>query len=168
MRISDWSSDVCSSDLVRDYLILCCAVDAGEWRRDGGWSWIGGAYTRGGRLGDASLQPDTADRQIFHIYCLVDGCPDGRLSWQGGICPAGSRNHQYRSDGLRPAGLHLGYISDAPIYRRSDFHAARHWSGICNEPSARDSQIPFVVLRSEEHTSELQSLMRISYAVFCL
>src|SRR3546814_2060782 len=26
----------------------------------------------------------------------------------------------------------------------------------------------FVVPRSEEHTSELQSLMRISYAVFCL
>src|SRR3546814_980300 len=26
----------------------------------------------------------------------------------------------------------------------------------------------FVVCRSEEHTSELQSLMRISYAVFCL
>src|SRR3546814_6828142 len=28
--------------------------------------------------------------------------------------------------------------------------------------------IDAVVLRSEEHTSELQSLMRISYAVFCL
>src|SRR3546814_6311876 len=27
---------------------------------------------------------------------------------------------------------------------------------------------PFDILRSEEHTSELQSLMRISYAVFCL
>src|SRR3546814_10515835 len=27
---------------------------------------------------------------------------------------------------------------------------------------------PFVDRRSEEHTSELQSLMRISYAVFCL
>src|SRR3546814_5256422 len=27
---------------------------------------------------------------------------------------------------------------------------------------------PFLVPRSEEHTSELQSLMRISYAVFCL
>src|SRR3546814_10520826 len=26
----------------------------------------------------------------------------------------------------------------------------------------------FILLRSEEHTSELQSLMRISYAVFCL
>src|SRR3546814_19248982 len=35
-----------------------------------------------------------------------------------------------------------------------------------------DGQAPFTVidsvLRSEEHTSELQSLMRISYAVFCL
>src|SRR3546814_1990888 len=28
--------------------------------------------------------------------------------------------------------------------------------------------IPLARLRSEEHTSELQSLMRISYAVFCL
>src|SRR3546814_8418419 len=28
--------------------------------------------------------------------------------------------------------------------------------------------IPIIVRRSEEHTSELQSLMRISYAVFCL
>src|SRR3546814_10248163 len=32
------------------------------------------------------------------------------------------------------------------------------------EPEAVDWQ----ALRSEEHTSELQSLMRISYAVFCL
>src|SRR3546814_2240396 len=31
----------------------------------------------------------------------------------------------------------------------------------------RDAQ-PLVQARSEEHTSELQSLMRISYAVFCL
>src|SRR3546814_3376223 len=31
----------------------------------------------------------------------------------------------------------------------------------------RDARKPFG-LRSEEHTSELQSLMRISYAVFCL
>src|SRR3546814_18917494 len=28
--------------------------------------------------------------------------------------------------------------------------------------------VPLVAGRSEEHTSELQSLMRISYAVFCL
>src|SRR3546814_10744174 len=30
------------------------------------------------------------------------------------------------------------------------------------------SALPLVDSRSEEHTSELQSLMRISYAVFCL
>src|SRR3546814_1283305 len=28
--------------------------------------------------------------------------------------------------------------------------------------------LPDIIIRSEEHTSELQSLMRISYAVFCL
>src|SRR3546814_2552642 len=32
----------------------------------------------------------------------------------------------------------------------------------------RGPGIPDAVVRSEEHTSELQSLMRISYAVFCL
>src|SRR3546814_9994271 len=31
-----------------------------------------------------------------------------------------------------------------------------------------DAQVTTAVNRSEEHTSELQSLMRISYAVFCL
>src|SRR3546814_3235016 len=30
------------------------------------------------------------------------------------------------------------------------------------------NSVRFVMARSEEHTSELQSLMRISYAVFCL
>src|SRR3546814_7120995 len=30
------------------------------------------------------------------------------------------------------------------------------------------TKAPFTPLRSEEHTSELQSIMRISYAVFCL
>src|SRR3546814_7051047 len=33
---------------------------------------------------------------------------------------------------------------------------------------AQQARVGFTTLRSEEHTSELQSLMRISYAVFCL
>src|SRR3546814_2403636 len=33
---------------------------------------------------------------------------------------------------------------------------------------SRSRDLRCAVLRSEEHTSELQSLMRISYAVFCL
>src|SRR3546814_1274936 len=35
-------------------------------------------------------------------------------------------------------------------------------------PSRRKATARARLLRSEEHTSELQSLMRISYAVFCL
>src|SRR3546814_3414686 len=35
-------------------------------------------------------------------------------------------------------------------------------------PSLMSRQVDAVIGRSEEHTSELQSLMRISYAVFCL
>src|SRR3546814_10863796 len=35
-------------------------------------------------------------------------------------------------------------------------------------PAAADPDAGRAVVRSEEHTSELQSLMRISYAVFCL
>src|SRR3546814_10258710 len=35
-------------------------------------------------------------------------------------------------------------------------------------PSQVSAEPPAVPGRSEEHTSELQSLMRISYAVFCL
>src|SRR3546814_5408229 len=39
----------------------------------------------------------------------------------------------------------------------------------CSPPRSRSSlAAPATPPRSEEHTSELQSLMRISYAVFCL
>src|SRR3546814_6557817 len=43
-------------------------------------------------------------------------------------------------------------------------------SGPCPCSSSRSLQVDFSMSgkRSEEHTSELQSLMRISYAVFCL
>src|SRR3546814_4203320 len=37
-----------------------------------------------------------------------------------------------------------------------------------SEKRGARGKITHVTLRSEEHTSELQSLMRISYAVFCL
>src|SRR3546814_5599063 len=38
----------------------------------------------------------------------------------------------------------------------------------CSSSRLSFSSAPRVTARSEEHTSELQSLMRISYAVFCL
>src|SRR3546814_5695110 len=41
-------------------------------------------------------------------------------------------------------------------------------SGKCRTPGTPSPPGAAVTSRSEEHTSELQSLMRISYAVFCL
>src|SRR3546814_3296243 len=41
-------------------------------------------------------------------------------------------------------------------------------AAVAEGSSARAAAARFQVSRSEEHTSELQSLMRISYAVFCL
>src|SRR3546814_7819058 len=41
-------------------------------------------------------------------------------------------------------------------------------AGLGPEPHAAGRRRAAVPARSEEHTSELQSLMRISYAVFCL
>src|SRR3546814_8986003 len=40
--------------------------------------------------------------------------------------------------------------------------------GLVGESGCGKSTLGRCLLRSEEHTSELQSLMRISYAVFCL
>src|SRR3546814_7343032 len=52
----------------------------------------------------------------------------------------------------------------------SDRRSASLRASTRNKPFRAHSQLPpaFRNQRSEEHTSELQSLMRISYAVFCL
>src|SRR3546814_6234721 len=54
---------------------------------------------------------------------------------------------------------------------KSNFHAGdgrAAYRGIRRQPACRQYVSAFHARRSEEHTSELQSLMRISYAVFCL
>src|SRR3546814_6787291 len=47
--------------------------------------------------------------------------------------------------------------------RRMAAHLAGRRRGL-----RRAYDLPYILARSEEHTSELQSLMRTSYAVFCL
>src|SRR3546814_7612913 len=93
MRISDWSSDVCSSDLLQANLSLPYPSSIGHWAS----RWAGFA-----RKSTGSSMISVVPRGVSSILASVVSPPSPR------------------------------------------------WT------------------RSEEHTSELQSLMRISYAVFCL
>src|SRR3546814_9141699 len=104
MRISDWSSDVCSSDLDVEIGVGVEAVGEGE----------------------PLIAQIGFDLEI----------------------------------GVEAEGLGL-----APLQAAAEFLGQPRFGKIGDvRRHARDRE----PLRSEEHTSELQSLMRISYAVFCL
>src|SRR3546814_9764812 len=131
MRISDWSSDVCSSDLsiawsaygwmtaqdnlLIQNLILLAINLLGIWR------WLGrtARYEEG-----AEAASEEAETPMVSAAALA------------GL------------DAVDREGERIGSVVDAMI--------------------ACDSGRMAYATRSEEHTSELQSLMRISYAVFCL
>src|SRR3546814_5281585 len=119
MRISDWSSDVCSSDLSGG--ILRIARNSGR------------AYSAARLLGLARRQP------------LAVSQP--RLGPRREL-----RAHRARGEGAaRDRG------PQGPAGRN-----ARRAPRLRPGASGRDH------LRSDAHTSELQSLMRISYAVICV
>src|SRR3546814_3080652 len=70
---------------------------------------------------------------------------------------------------------HLGGARDAAVepHRQPEaffIDAPDRLDQLARRPGGvmEDRAEPFLFQRSEEHTSELQSLMRISYAVFCL
>src|SRR3546814_6591043 len=85
--------------------------------------------------------------------------------------PAGRRARFGLGDeaDLRETGaLHrVDGAADAPI-GNVDVAADMHFGQILRRQVLNAARLLDVRLRSEEHTSELQSLMRISYAVFCL
>src|SRR3546814_8970976 len=118
MRISDWSSDVCSSDLEqgKHYLFRF-------WQR----------------------LPDPGTIAIFDrsrygrvLVERVEGLAP-EADWRRAYDEINAFERMLRDDGVRIAKIFLHITADEQLDRRS-----------------------------EEHTSELQSLMRISYAVFCL
>src|SRR3546814_4096187 len=81
------------------------------------------------------------------------------LSLAGLAVPAAAQPRDGASDGVERA--------DAG----DDFYCAERRLGqwfYCSKPRATEPEKQAVPVRSGEHTSELQSLMRISYAVFCL
>src|SRR3546814_5177094 len=77
-----------------------------------------------------------------------------------------------RGRGSHPAGWRVidhAFPCSRPIGRR---RSARRWMSGPTKAAAFGNEAALTSIgrcpRSEEHTSELQSLMRISYAVFCL
>src|SRR3546814_10646176 len=112
MRISDWSSDVCSSDLIDGEVV------AGEGRE---------------RPPEArSVGLVFQDYALFPHLSITDNVAFGLRRLPG------AERRQRVADALDLVGM----AASGGVYPH--------------------------MLRSEEHTSELQSLMRISYAVFCL
>src|SRR3546814_7329304 len=112
MRISDWSSDVCSSDLEAIYLTNHSHDVTLIHRRD-------------------SLRAE----KILQDRLFAN--PKISVIWDTVV-------DEFVGEGT-PVGLTSLKLRNIKTGEASDFSA-----------------------RSEEHTSELQSLMRISYAVFCL
>src|SRR3546814_3683032 len=127
MRISDWSSDVCSSDLDVE----------GDIDRIIGEELPTGMNIRRVPIPEHPAELPEDDKRDDEAR---DG-PD-----QDSERPDG------RNDVIHAVALPCGWRIGKPHDRKT-----------CGQRSSSSS-----VSRSEEHTSELQSLMRISYAVFCL
>src|SRR3546814_5311120 len=72
---------------------------------------------------------------------------------------------------LRGTGLEYDTESrghTAEMFGQEAANFRRTWQRLKEDSDALEGPAKKAIERSEEHTSELQSLMRISYAVFCL
>src|SRR3546814_7672455 len=143
MRISDWSSDVCSSDL-----------QLGSGRYAGG---LIGVSQRALELGDLKSQLGTVDNYVK------------------GVQTAQNRVALYATTIEKIIDIATD-AQDMMIKNRDPFFAQTAAPRVQVETlldqvgslmQVKDGA-RYLFGRSEEHTSELQSLMRISYAVFCL
>src|SRR3546814_3143548 len=80
--------------------------------------------------------------------------------------PPNYRRHE--GDTTDPSAGEVRALSAAMRARIQTFPTAYRWIGPRTHVEQMIGNAVPVRLRSEEHTSELQSLMRNSYAVFCL
>src|SRR3546814_10333839 len=126
MRTSDWSSDVCSSDLTTDRVEVLRGGPSPVFSNGQTGATVNFITKRGSAIPEGELRTTVSDNGLYR----VDGFYSGPISddW---------------------------FFSAGGFYREDD--------------GVRDTQFPANKGgRSEEHTSELQSLMRIPYAVLCL
>src|SRR3546814_9892083 len=136
MRISDWSSDVCSSDL-NDISPVRLVSDRSK----------------------LEFNPEDVEAlqklPVGSWVEFVDGegeAQPAKLSW---ISPISSRLLFVNRRGLRVC---VASVEELAVRMREQRFSIR------GANAAFERAMP----RSEEHTYELQSLMRISYSVFCL
>src|SRR3546814_3367655 len=94
--------------------------------------------------------------------------------WSSDVCSSdlSRAKSQLRSRPRSPEGRPIGAQCCRPIGRSADWRLSKE-TALADSPTPRESRRrrarrPAPGVRSEEHTSELQSLMRISYAVSCL
>src|SRR3546814_9704144 len=163
MRISDWSSDVCSSALLqqdfrdaRDIEFLLQLFPPGQWL---GYMKLGFPPRAIDADRPEPVRPETAGRKVYVQRGKSDGDvqrPVFRLLGidRGMIEILGHPRRFRGTQHVAGIAVRIGHLFDHRIFWRSVVRIAE--SG------------KLAVLRSEEHTSELQSLMRISYAVLCL
>src|SRR3546814_4799626 len=137
MRISDWSSDVCSSDLVGVNKYRLKDEDLLE-----------------------TLEVDNSkvrEAQVARINRV-------KASRDEAACRAALK--ALRDAAAAPQSVETNLLAHAVEAARARATLGEISSAM-EEAFGRYATVPTPV-RSEEHTSELQSLMRISYAVFCL
>src|SRR3546814_8925428 len=142
MRISDWSSDVCSSDLDVGATTIDGVGHLRQQRR------TAGRIERGDRVrsrtGALGKEADVAGHGILLVQCMT------AATWSS------STRLSRRTTALplwKPRTSSISWLWRLAMRCRS-----LAWYSTSPRPDRK----------SEEHTSELQSLMRISYAGFCL
>src|SRR3546814_962028 len=139
MRISDWSSDVCSSDPPQRRRPHVFAVELQPAVRPRPFQrrCDRGAWQAGARLEPFQRESLHQPQRVEHVFERAARRLDALVAAD---CLRGAGNGQVR-----------GWVLVLPAPHDCLLRAQRQ-----------------LAVRSEEHTSELQSLMRISYAVFCL
>src|SRR3546814_3574223 len=152
MRISDWSSDVCSSDLVRPPDRL--ALVPGHVRMGDGPAH--GAPAARGRPGRAGEQADAGDQS--RAPAAQTGRSRNRRRPRDRPGHAAARTSRTVRRRPAPGPGRLRAADEPPA---GGLTAGRTGDGATQGGTAKGDS------RSEEHTSELQALMRNTYAVFC-
>src|SRR3546814_2940954 len=138
MRISDWSSDVCSSDLPSASPRACVRPPSRDRRRRPGDPENG--RSRKSISGEGGARRRTLERAI------------------GKMAKGGKPRRP-------PNGQQINLVIPAKVGTQDGISRRKLWVPAFAGMTRLGNEDE---LRSEEHTSELQSLMRISYAVFCL